>query len=184
MWSYSDNQDVGLEAATIQRVRNSSLVKWLCAENVTGLSLSPKLRILEVGNQRSEVGKGSEGMIRQYHDLKVYQESYRLVLEVYGITRAMPEYERRELGYQMRRAAVSIPANIAEGYGRKESAAEFKHFLRNALGSNNEVRVLIDLAHDLGYITTKKHQELSKRYEILGKQLFTLIKKWTKRSDI
>jgi hypothetical protein len=52
MWSYSDNQDVGLEAATIQRVRNSSLVKWLCAENVTGLSLSPKLRILEYQDGR------------------------------------------------------------------------------------------------------------------------------------
>lgn len=48
----------------------------------------------------------------------------------------MPEYERRELGYQLRKAAISIPANIAEGYGRKESEAEFKHFLRNALGSN------------------------------------------------
>lgn len=48
MWSYLDNQDVGLEAATIQRVRNSSLVKWLRAENVTGLSLTPKLRRLVV----------------------------------------------------------------------------------------------------------------------------------------
>ena len=43
MWSYLDNQDVGLEAATIQRVRNSSLVKWPCAENLTGLSIVPKL---------------------------------------------------------------------------------------------------------------------------------------------
>ena len=45
----------------------------------------------------------------------------------------------------MRRAAVSIPANIAEGYGRKNSSAEFKHFLRNALGSSNEISVLLKL---------------------------------------
>ncbi|MDQ7799629.1 MAG: four helix bundle protein, partial [Candidatus Edwardsbacteria bacterium] len=89
-------------------------------------------------------------MIRSYADLEVYQESYKLVLEIYQISKAMPEAERRELGYQLRRAAVSIPANIAEGCGRKESVAEFKHFLRTALGSNNEVRVLVDLVHDLG----------------------------------
>jgi len=119
-------------------------------------------------------------VIQSYHDLEVYQESYKLVLKVYEITRQMPEFERRELGYQMRRAAVSIPANIAEGYGRKESDAEFKHFLRNALGSNNEVRVLLDLAHDLNYIS-KEHEELRKRYEVLGKKLYTLIQRWSKK---
>ena len=123
-------------------------------------------------------------MIQHFRDLKVYQEAYSLVLQVYSVTKQMPEFEKRELGYQLRRAAVSIAANIAEGYGRKESAAEFKHFLRNALGSNNEVRVLLDLAHDLGYLDAEKHYELSKRYEILSKQLYTLIKNWTKKSDI
>ena len=66
MWSYPDNQDVGLEAATIQRVRNSSLVKWLCAENVTGLSLSPKLRNL--GDQ------GGRGAFQAAE--KVYRKVY------------------------------------------------------------------------------------------------------------
>ena len=123
-------------------------------------------------------------MIQSYRDLRVFQEAYELVLKVYEISRKLPESERRELGYQVRRAAVSIPANIAEGYGRKDSAAEFKHFLRNALGSNNEVRVLLDLTKDLGYISQEEHETISKQYETLGKQLYTLITKWTKKSDI
>lgn len=123
-------------------------------------------------------------MIRSYTDLDVYQESYKLVLDIYQISKALPEADRRELGYQLRRAAVSIPVNIAEGYGRKESVAEFKHFLRNALGSNNEVRVLLDLAQDLGYIDQETHRQLGQRYEVNGRRIYALIKRWEKRSDI
>ena len=75
----------------------------------------------------------------------------------------------------MRRAAVSIPANIAEGYGRKNSAAEFKHFLRNALGSANEVIVLLKLMKDLQYAETTATAE---KYDILGKQIYRLIEAW------
>ncbi len=57
MWSCQDNQDVGLEAATIERVRNSSLVEWLCAENVPGLNVPPKLR----DDRWSSVGERSKG---------------------------------------------------------------------------------------------------------------------------
>ena len=89
-------------------------------------------------------------MIQKYQDLRVYQEAYRLAILVHKKTLNFPEIERHELGSQLRRAATSIPANIAEGYGRKNSAAEFKHFLRNALGSGNEVRVFIDMTKDLG----------------------------------
>lgn len=74
--------------------------------------------------------------ITSFRDLAIYQKSYVLALEVHKLTRELPEVERYELGHQLRKAAVSIPANIAEGYGRKNSQAEFKHFLRNALGSS------------------------------------------------
>ena len=113
--------------------------------------------------------------IESYEDLIVYQEGYQLVLEVYKITRNLPPEERRELGYQVRRAAVSIPANIAEGYGRKNSSAEFKHFLRNALGSGNEVIVLLKLIQDLQYGETAA---IAERYDILGKQIYRLIEAW------
>ncbi len=66
--------------------------------------------------------------IRSYEDLIVYQKAYNLALQAHKLTNTFPEYEKRELGYQIRRAAVSIPANIAEGYGRKNSIKEFKHF--------------------------------------------------------
>ena len=103
---------------------------------------------------------------------------------VHKKTLSFPEIERHELGSQIRRAATSIPANIAEGYGRKNSAAEFKHFLRNALGSGNEVRVFIDMAKDLGYMSAPEHEELSQAYEGMSKQLYRLIEAWQKQSDI
>jgi len=122
-----------------------------------------------VGSERLEVG------VKSYEDLEVYKRGYRLALEAHRLTRDFPEWEKRELGYQTRRAAVSIPANIAEGYGRKNSAKEFKHFLRNALGSSNEMIVLLKLSKDLGYLTEEK---IIEEYDILGKQLYKLIERW------
>ncbi len=117
-------------------------------------------------------------MIQSYRDLEVYKRSYGLALDIHRLSFTLPETEKYELSSQIRRAAVSIPLNIAEGYGRKESKAEFKHFLRNALGSCNEVRVLIDMLKDLGYLEEKINASLVEEYDILGKQLNQLIKKW------
>lgn len=116
-----------------------------------------------------------EEKIKSFEDLIVYQKAYQLVLKAHVLTNTFPENEKRELGYQIRRAAVSIPANIAEGYGRKNSAKEFKHFLRNALGSSNEMIVLLKLSKDLGYMQDGK---IIEDYDVLGKQLFRLIEKW------
>ena len=113
--------------------------------------------------------------IKSFEDLIVYQKAYNLVLQTHKLTSVFPENEKRELGYQLRRAAVSIPANIAEGYGRKNSAKEFKHFLRNALGSSNEMIVLLKISKDLGYLQDGK---IIEDYDILGKQLFKLIERW------
>ena len=117
-------------------------------------------------------------MIQSYRDLEVYKRSYELALDIHRLSFTLPETEKYELSSQIRRAAVSIPLNIAEGYGRKDSKAEFKHFLRNALGSCNEVRVLIDMLKDLGYLEEKINVSLEEEYDILGKQLNQLIKKW------
>ncbi|TEB06523.1 hypothetical protein Psch_00055 [Pelotomaculum schinkii] len=113
--------------------------------------------------------------ISSFRDLKVYQKSYQLALEVHKETKTFPDIERYELGAQLRRAAVSIPANIAEGYGRKNSNAEFKHFLRNALGSCNEVQVLLSISKDLGYIADTEYVQ---QYDELGKQIYRLIEVW------
>jgi len=117
-------------------------------------------------------------MIASYEDLDVYRESYSLALQVHQMTQTYPKEERYEMGTQLRRAAVSIPMNIAEGYGKKESIVDFKRFLRMSLGSCNEVLVLINLSKDLGYIKTEEHEEITKRYNVLGKRISTLIQKW------
>jgi len=122
-----------------------------------------------VGGEKLEMG------IKSYEDLEVYQQGFRQAVEIHRLTAAFPPEERRELGYQMRRAAISIPANIAEGYGRKNSSAEFKHFLRNALGSSNEVCVLLKLAKELSYIVDN---EIIEEYNTLGKRLYSLIESW------
>lgn len=117
-------------------------------------------------------------MIQSYRDLDVYKRSYRLALEVSRLSTQLPETERYHLSSQIRRASVSVPLNIAEGYGRKNSEAEFKHFLRNSLGSCNEVAVLIDMLKDLGYINEDQHNLLSEEYSVLGKQLNKLVQTW------
>jgi four helix bundle protein len=155
-------------------VRNSSLVKRACAENVTGLKPVTEAVELEVGCKRSEVGKGE--MIKTFYDLNVYKISYELSLEIHKLSQTFPKMERYELGSQLRRAAVSIPANIAEGYGG--SSAEFKRYLRIANGSCNEVRVYLDMSHDLGYIKETECKEIKGEYERLSKQLYSLHKSW------
>ena len=117
-------------------------------------------------------------MIQSYVDLNVYQSSYKLALRMHRLALTLPEHERYALCSQVRRAAVSIPLNIAEGYGRKESDAEFKHFLRISMGSCNELRVILDMIKDLGYISASVHKELSNEYDVLGRQLNRLIQTW------
>ena len=106
-------------------------------------------------------GRGAKGpsvaAIRRYEDLAAWQKSYRLVLEVYRLTHAFPADERFGLTQQLRRATVSIPSNIAEGFGR-HSRTDYVRFLDMALGSTYEVQTQLRLARDLGY--SKDHAVL------------------------
>ena len=117
-------------------------------------------------------------MIQSYKDLEVYRKSYQAALSMHQMTLEFPRHEMYELGSQLRRAATSIPLNIAEGYGRKSAVAEFKHFLRNALGSCNEVKVLLEMIKDLGYLKEEIFQETYETYDHLARQLFRLIESW------
>ena len=87
-------------------------------------------------------------------------------------------HERRELGSQLRRAATSVPINIAEGYGRKRSPEDFRRFLVIALGSNNEVSVIPDLVRDLGYLQEEIHLKLARENTEIGKGINKLIQVW------
>ena len=88
---------------------------------------------------------------KSFKDLIVWQKSYKLVLEIYKITKNFPRTEIYGLSQQMRKAAVSIPSNIAEGYGRKHKA-EYKQFLSIAYGSLLELETQYSLAVDLKYV--------------------------------
>ena len=122
-------------------MRNSSLVEWLCAENVTGLKSIPKLRLGVFGYELSVLSRREQA--RMYKDLKVYERSYRLAVSIYRYAKTMPEEERYGLTSQLKRAATSIPLNIAEGYGKGDSKLEVKRYLKMAKGSCNEMEVLI-----------------------------------------
>ncbi len=103
-----------------------------------------------------------ENKIHSFRDLKVWQKGIELVKEVYNTTREFPKEELYSLTSQMRRAAISIPSNIAEGF-RRRFGKEQKQFLNIALGSCAELETQIVIAKELEYIdeeTAKKFWEL------------------------
>ena len=99
---------------------------------------------------------------QSFKDLIVWQKSYKLVLMIYEITRGFPKTEIYGLSQQMRRAAVSIPSNIAEGYGRKHKA-EYNQYLSIAYGSLSELETQYMLTVDLKYsVKCEKTESLMK----------------------
>ncbi len=118
-------------------------------------------------------------MLKSFRELKVWQKSYDLCLEVFRITKMFPGEERYVLSSQMRRSALSIPSNIAEGYGRK-TRADYIRILYIAYGSVCELDTQIVLAGDLNYIQTNKqnilNQEISE-IEIMLKALIRSLEK-------
>jgi four helix bundle protein len=89
-------------------------------------------------------------MVESYRDLKVWQRVIQMTLAIYRVTTGFPKDEIFGLTGQLRRAAVSVPSNIAEGYGRS-SRGEYKQFLGMARGSNLEVQTQLVIAVELGY---------------------------------
>ncbi|MBN1759490.1 MAG: four helix bundle protein [Chitinispirillaceae bacterium] len=116
------------------------------------------------------------GKIQSFKDLIAWQKAFLLVKEIYRITGNMPVEERFGLMSQIRRSAVSIPSNIAEGYGRRR-LKEYDRFLSIALGSLNELETQLLLIHDLGYTSKQSTDECLKMIEETGRLLGGLIKK-------
>ena len=103
-------------------------------------------------------------MTHSFKDLLVWRKAHIFVLKVYEVSRSYPPEERFGLCSQFQRAAVSIPANIAEGY-RKMGKADKLRFLNIAQGSLEECRYYIILSKDLNYINEKTYNELTKSIE-------------------
>jgi len=116
--------------------------------------------------------------IRSFRDLEVYQQGLELVTCSYRLVEGLPESERYGLASQMRRAAVSIVANIAEGYGKKRSVKDFRAYLDTGVGSCNEMIALLDVCKELEYIDTEEWEKLSEAYTVLAKRISVLARNW------
>jgi four helix bundle protein len=109
-------------------------------------------------------------MGQSYRDLIAWQKARELVRDIYAITQTFPREELYGLTSQLRRAAVSVPSNIAEGQARY-SCREFHHFLSHARGSLVEIETQLFIAEDLGYISRAHSQRLLDSTAELGRIL-------------
>lgn len=107
--------------------------------------------------------------IKSYRDLQVWQRAVELGVRVYQVTDGFPKSEQYGLVNQMRRAAVSVASNIAEGYGRSE--AEFARYLEMSRGSLAELETQMEIARRVKYLSDSLYTELNQETNILGRQL-------------
>jgi four helix bundle protein len=110
--------------------------------------------------------------IKSYRDLQVWQRAVELAVRVYRVTQEFPKSEQYGLTSQMRRAAVSVASNIAEGQNR--SNKEFGRYLEMALGSLAELETQIEIALRINYLSEEIYSELNGELNILGRQLNVL----------
>lgn len=114
--------------------------------------------------------------MRNFKELKVWQKSHNLTLSVYKATDSFPREEVYGLTSQIRRASVSIPANIAEGCGR-HGEAELSRFFQIAMGSASELEYHLLLAHDLGFLKESDYHQLEREVCEIKRMLATFVMK-------
>ena len=111
--------------------------------------------------------------LQRYRELEVWKRSHALVLRIYRLTNAYPEDERFGLRSQLRRAALSVPANIAEGSKRK-SNQDFARFLNIAEGSLSETDYLLLCSRDLGFLSDEVLESIADEIDQISRMLYTL----------
>lgn len=114
--------------------------------------------------------------MKDFRELKVWEKSHHLVLSVYDVSAGFPKEEVFGLTSQIKRASVSIPANIAEGCG-KTGDNEFARYLYIAMGSASELEYELLLAHDLKYLDDKIYETLTNQLVEIRKMLNSLIQR-------
>lgn len=126
--------------------------------------------------------EASKANVKSFTDLTTWQEGHRLVLAIYAVTENFPQSESFGLISQMRRAAISITSNIAEGFSR-DSIADKKHFYIMAHGSLTELQNQLLIARDIKLIEKAVFADLAKRAIVVHKLLTGLIKVTKQRLD-
>lgn len=117
-----------------------------------------------------------------HRDLLAWQRAMQLVRNIYAETTEFPRYELHGLASQLRRAAVSVPSNLAEGASRN-SRGEFRQFIGNARGSLAEVETQLEIAKDLGYMQKDVAEGLLKEVDEISRMLSGL-RDWTNREAV
>lgn len=120
-----------------------------------------------------------EGMaekIRTYRDLEIWKTSIQLVKDVYKLTEQFPKQEIYGLVSQMRRAGISVPSNVAEGFRRYHNK-EYKQFLYVSLGSCAELETQATIARELSYISEDKEAVLLEKLDHISRMISNLLKK-------
>lgn len=108
--------------------------------------------------------------MQDFRNLKVWHKAHALTLDIYRATQAYPRCESFGLTSQTRRAAASVPANLAEGCGR-DSSAEYRRHVQIALGSANELEYHLLLGHDLSYLSDTIHLTLQSQVQEVKRML-------------
>ncbi len=115
------------------------------------------------------------GGTANFKNLFVYQCSFKNALEIYRFSQQLPQYLRYDIADDLRRAARSVPSNIAEGYGRNKSNADIVNFLRTSLGSNDEVVFNLEFLKGLSLINEEQYQHFTGQSKLIGSGLQKLI---------
>jgi len=113
--------------------------------------------------------------IKDFRELKIWQQGKQIVLDIYKVTKDFPRDEIFGLTSQLRRAAVSIPSNIAEGFNRSYKK-EYQRYLSIALGSCGEIETQIEISFQLAYITIDEKEQLLENIGHEARMLRTVIK--------
>jgi four helix bundle protein len=111
-----------------------------------------------------------------YKDLKVYKLSYRMALEISAETKGFPKDERYSLTDQIRRSSRSIPANIAEAWGKRMYRNHFVSKLSDSYAEAHETQVWLDYSHDHRYLADERYNYFCENYDHICRMLFNMMK--------
>jgi len=115
-------------------------------------------------------------MIKTYKDLKIWQKAIKLTIQIYKTIKKFPESEIYNLNIQIKKAVISIPSNIAEGYGRN-SSKDYLRFLKIAMGSLFELQTQILISKELEYIDPNEYCELEGNMKEIERMTSSMIRK-------
>lgn len=115
-----------------------------------------------------------DGKIKSFKQLKIWQKGVEIVKDTYHLTKQFPKEELYGLTSQIKRSAISIPANVAEGFKRYHPL-EYKRFLRVALGSAAELETELIIANELGFIRNSELESISEKLDHVSKMISSLV---------